>query len=1106
MIAAAPPLTVAELQRLLRAANPGALLMAPRLLRRVIKEDRDIGGIGLQVPHRRSYTIGRERLLSIVGRAELGVSADQHLPTTILLIARPDQEDLDSEPRGAVLIRYWRLLFHARVHAVLDRHLTEERVSSEHIGERARLLGDAQFDEIRMVLDEERYLLPPADRTTIYVEFAALYLELRSFAPLLVPVYFPGIEDHVSVDTLLAQDVDATALLAETRLDGAPGPILPPAEPIQELLESATEAPSKELCRKLLGRAEKAARVGNLVRAARLRQAAARAASSSEAEAAREGARGALDQLIERFRVALELDDNRSSQWRAGLQPLLEPASQGIWPVEARLLYDVQKVCIDRERIAYAVDVVEWAYSLGERPVKRPLPGQTEVLQLKHLRSAARHAFVARIPDAERQRLIIQLNEAVAQTEERARHTIRTWLAEVLDEVGMRPGNLPERVALNKLTEELLDRVVERGYLNMGDLRDAVSRNSLRLADLSGPSEFFRGDRLIRANRRLPAALGGVYRRGEFYLRWLQRFSSVAFGTAPGRFLVLFVLLPFGGAFLALEGVQHILNPIARIVSPEEAASAERIPSTAAEVEQIEQDEWASEETDVPPEKHRHGRFHFATPTTTMVLGCFLFGLMHVGVFRGLVVHLLVMLSRGLQTLVIDLPASILRLAAVRWVLTSRPAVFFGRYLVRPVLAGLVIGILCRMLGLDAREARVAGGAAFLAGCVLFPSALARDLEEAATDWVARTWQRLSLDLLPALFHFIMSLFKQLIETLDRFLYSVDEWLRFRQGESQWTFVWKLVLGSIWLVISYVIRAYVNLFLEPQTNPIKHFPVVTVSHKLMLPFIRPLLLWQADLLKPYLGLFLAEVVAFLNIGMLPGVFGFLAWELKENWRLYRANQPTTLRPEAIGHHGETMRRLLKPGFHSGTVPKLYKRLRRSERRASRAKDQATARKQRAALHHIEEAVRHFVERELLFLLNCSRSWGKGSLSAGRIELGCTMIRVELRCPELGSESAWIGFVYHTGLLTAAVDRPGWMKHLEGEPLRTLQAALAGWYQMAGVDGGSPITWQAWVEAWERDETPCLAAAPSPLPLCPSEGERGGGEGAARVARRLEGGR
>ena len=43
------------------------------------------------------------------------------------------------------------------------------------------------------------------------------------------------------------------------------------------------------------------------------------------------------------------------------------------------------------------------------------------------------------------------------------------------------------------------------------------------------------------------------------------------------------------------------------------------------------------------------------------------------------------------------------------------------------------------------------------------------------------------------------------------------------------------MLGLVWVVVAYLVRIYVNLLIEPQVNPIKHFPVVTVSHKVILP-------------------------------------------------------------------------------------------------------------------------------------------------------------------------------------------------------------------------------------------------------------------------------
>ena len=54
--------------------------------------------------------------------------------------------------------------------------------------------------------------------------------------------------------------------------------------------------------------------------------------------------------------------------------------------------------------------------------------------------------------------------------------------------------------------------------------------------------------------------MDGVYRRGEFYLRWLQITSSVFFGTRFGRFATQFLIIPFGGAVVIVEGVTHVVD------------------------------------------------------------------------------------------------------------------------------------------------------------------------------------------------------------------------------------------------------------------------------------------------------------------------------------------------------------------------------------------------------------------------------------------------------------------------------------------------------------------------------------------------------------------
>ena len=41
--------------------------------------------------------------------------------------------------------------------------------------------------------------------------------------------------------------------------------------------------------------------------------------------------------------------------------------------------------------------------------------------------------------------------------------------------------------------------------------------------------------------------------------------------------------------------------------------------------------------------------------------------------------------------------------------------------------------------------------------------------------------------------------------------------------------------------VAYVLRLYVNLFIEPTFNPLKHFPTVTVAAKIMCPSTQPLI-------------------------------------------------------------------------------------------------------------------------------------------------------------------------------------------------------------------------------------------------------------------------
>ena len=567
-------LTSDELQCAVRAADPAAFLVLPRILRRVIKQDRRLTGFGLRIPHRKSFVIAREPLLEIVEKAELGLEEDAELPKKVLLLARPNPRKLDATPAEDLLIGCWRLLFHARIHAALDERAERGELSPSEICRRIHQLGTAEFDEIRTVLGQEDLLLPPRSDASIYVEFVAVYIELRYFAGSILSRYFPGLDNLSAIDALVGQDVDAERLFRATRPPGAPDPKDPcaltdlvnlPAEIALGDLgpEPPAARPSKSKYRALMRKSQRPASLGNVVRAAIYRAKAERFAPPEFADRAGAAIKMDVFRLIRRLQAALELDDASPQPWQDSLFELVRQTPRGIWTAEAKLLYDLQKVCVDHEREIFTVDLVEWALSWGRRPIKRSLPDQRDVLMLKHLRSAARRLGVVRLSDGQRGQLSLLVQEAQRRVEARLRQQLRGQIVAALDEVGLTAENLPERVARKKLIEELLDHVQQRGFLTIGDLRDAISRNRLKLPDLSELLEFYHGDPLLRADRKLALALDGVYRGGEFYMRGMQRISSMAFGTGVGRFLTRFVAVPFGGAYVALAGVHHVWELIA---------------------------------------------------------------------------------------------------------------------------------------------------------------------------------------------------------------------------------------------------------------------------------------------------------------------------------------------------------------------------------------------------------------------------------------------------------------------------------------------------------------------------------------------------------------
>jgi hypothetical protein len=191
----------------------------------------------------------------------------------------------------------------------------------------------------------------------------------------------------------------------------------------------------------------------------------------------------------------------------------------------------------------------------------------------------------------------------------------------------------------------------------------------------------------------------------------------------------------------------------------------------------------------------------------------------------------------------------------------------------------------------------------------------------------------------------------------------------------------------------------------------------------------------------------------------------------------------------IGSHGETVRGLLRPGFHSGTVPKLFRKL----RHAGRPK----AFWLHHDLDHTSEGVRRFAEREFIHLLDSSKEWGGLKLEVGAIRFGYQRLVVELTVPGLAGDPFMLALENVGGIVEGFVEQVGWADKLT-EPRRSLFiAALRGFLDMAAaerIDGHARIesgasiaqgfgdvtnrmTWNEWMARWDSTvAVDCTAGA------------------------------
>lgn len=1197
MSTAATNTQFAELQSAVHQACADAYLVEPRVVRRIIRELHGFARLSGRIPHTEVLVAHAADVRHLAHPDELGLTDFADLSPRPILVAQLEDFELENKPTQDILLMLWQRLFHGMIDRELQLQIRDGKLTRGRIEELIHDLGQVPFDEAHGVLKAEQRLINPDSRVEAFCELYALHQQMSRFSHDLLTIWFPTWAYNQQTVETLSSLTNGDTEFASSRLVGAPEPSVKSGVACDEQVLIAERAgwqteglisPSGRRYARHMRKYNRWLERGNTVSAS---VAAARAVefacTPEESRNAATKASDAVTALANRLHEALQFRKEDLESWRTALAELLQNSLHGFWNSDKRLLYDLQNVCLDHERTTYKVDLVKWIFSRGKRPLRRPLTNLREVMMAKHLaRSASRLVYV-RLSGADRDRLTTLLHEAADLAEAQMRRRMRSVVQGAIADVGLQANSVPDQVAFEKMVEESLDCITERGYLTMGYLRDAISRNDLKLPDVGHPKDLILGDHLLRTDDKLDVTLDGVYRRGEFYLRFLQRISSVFFGTVAGRFFTQFVVIPFGGAVVIVGAVEHLLKsitgsknpgeiseaddqpnstdgrssqdidgnindvamsdemlvqqllsplpelqnqpantldslknndlfrnndllsgtqqtgnppndnplsvrPISLIGNIEPAAESNQTPEpalqTAANTEGNTQantapgspdittplgliskdaesdirrdtltdtaalDETAtSEQIEVPPP---HPAYQFARDHQVSLIVCvgfLIMALVHLPALRSLVKEVLSQAWSGIRKLFWDFPTAVLKLPVIKKVWKSRWLVWTRRHITTPALFVLLLGwAIPTLLGYQPPNWKILGGIWFLLSYML-NSRLGRDAEELTAEWVANAWYDLRSRFLMALFDWTIDFFKWLLNSLERFIYAVDEWLRFHSGETWISIVAKAIFGVVWSFLSFLIRIYVNLLIEPTLHPVKHFPVVTVAHKIFLPTIVVLHQSMNTTLTPYLGRALAEPFILVTIFFLPGIFGFLVWELKENWRLYDSNRVPSLQPVAIGSHGETGGRLLCPGFHSGTLPKLFRKLRNLETSEASFARFSQRRALTEQLHHAERDIRRFVERDLIRLLKHCAAWREHQPECLHLQASANSFQVELKCSSLNDESLIILFQEQSRWIVASVPQVGWLNAANPEMRNSFEAALRGFYHKAGAD-------------------------------------------------------
>lgn len=624
-----------------------------------------------------------------------------------------------------------------------------------------------------------------------------------------------------------------------------------------------------------------------------------------------------------------------------------------------RLLQDIQKSYIDPQKEYFHLRIAQWIFTLGKIPLRQSLPILPILKKLKTLKSIEKRIFTLQIGHKELVRFRSFVRQAFHNDEAELREKFSDMIARALTAAEFRPSSqntLQERLAFAKIKGEILDIIVEKGHMQYSDLRDVISRNDLKMKDLSGPKEFLFGDQLLRLDKEMAKSFKGLYRPAEIYMHLIHRISSLLFGISTGRTISKYLFLPFGGAFALLILIVEIWELIYKL----QGVAKANIPKKELE--------------NFPPGAIwdqftvHHFVPHITSKEYVIPLGFAILFFFFTKVGRTLGRAITKFVWRQIRLCFWIWPQKIWNFSWIQWFYKLKIWRFLAIFILKPAAYSLPFVLFAIYFTDILVILRTSEQTLILLGIALanliINTPLGREIFDQFEDLIIYLFLSLNRTVFIGIFQVVMEVFRFALKWMEYVLYTVDDFFRFRKGDRLSIQIFKVIFGKIWYAMTYVFRFTINLIVEPQVNPIKHFPVVTISHKMILP-LALIMMEESEQWLSFMGPFawigVSLVFLFTQFGI-PGICGFMAWEFKENWKLYKKSAPKHPIPVLIGSHGERMPQLLIPGFHSGTLPRLYKKMRRACLYAYRTGKWGPLFRLEYQQEHLVEELTHFIQR------------------------------------------------------------------------------------------------------------------------------------------------